>query len=149
MSIGGARGAQLCGLWPAMWPMGSAMWPRWMAFFIEANNCRTRAGAKGDQGGLPPLIDMLGPPINELTLLKRMVFVLNFKLWPPWLTLGSPKSTALVPALYRTIEVIMLTYYQITEPNNCEKQSLSQNFHAIIGCKFFLWITERQLQCNR
>ena len=31
--------------------------------------------------GLP--IDMLGPPIKKLTLLKTAAFVLNFKLWPP------------------------------------------------------------------
>ena len=38
---------------------------------------------RGSQRGPAPPIDMLGPPINMLTLLKTAVFVLNFKLWPP------------------------------------------------------------------
>ena len=41
---------------------------------------RQEGGARED---LAPPIDMLGPPINKLTLLKTEAFVLNFKLRPP------------------------------------------------------------------
>ena len=44
---------------------------------------------------------MLGLPINQLTLLKTVVFVLNFKLWPPLINAWPPKSTALPPALFK------------------------------------------------
>ena len=57
-----------------------------------------RAGAKGARGsGLP--IDMLGPPIKKLTLLKTAVFVLNFKVWPPLMNAWPPKWTVQLPAL--------------------------------------------------
>ena len=43
-----------------------------------------RAGAKKGASGGPALpIGMLGPPINKLTLLKTVAFVLNFKLCHP------------------------------------------------------------------
>ena len=38
---------------------------------------------QGGLGGSGPPIDMLGPPIKKLILLKTAVFVLNFNLWPP------------------------------------------------------------------
>ena len=43
----------------------------------------TRAGAKGARGPAPPQSTCLTPPINKLLLLKTAAFVLNFKLWPP------------------------------------------------------------------
>ena len=57
-----------------------------------------RAGAKGARGSGPP-IDMLGPPIKKLTLMKPAVFVLNFKLWSPLMNAWPPKSTVRLPAL--------------------------------------------------
>ena len=43
-------------------------------------------------GGLAP------PPMNKLSLLKTVAFELNFEFWPPLITLGPPKLTALGPA---------------------------------------------------
>ena len=55
---------------------------------------RQEGGARED---LAPPIDMLGPPINKLTLLKTEAFVLNFKLRPPpdKLLVPTPKVLAL------------------------------------------------------
>ena len=39
---------------------------------------RSRAGPA--PGGAGPAIDMLGPPINKLTLMKTAVFVLKFQI---------------------------------------------------------------------
>ena len=50
-----------------------------------------RAGAKGGPGVLASLFDMLGPPINKLTLLKTAAFVLNFKLCPPLINAWPPQ----------------------------------------------------------
>ena len=38
---------------------------------------------EGIQGGPGPLIDMPGPSVSKLTILKTAAFVLNSKLWPP------------------------------------------------------------------
>ena len=38
---------------------------------------------QGGPGGSSLPINMLGPPIKKLTLLKTAAFALNFKLWPP------------------------------------------------------------------
>ena len=45
---------------------------------------------RGSQGVLAPPIDMLGPPINKLTFLKREAVVLNFKLWLPLINAWPP-----------------------------------------------------------
>ena len=38
---------------------------------------------RGGQGAFPSPIDMLGPPINKLSLLKTAAFVLNSNFGPP------------------------------------------------------------------
>ena len=50
---------------------------------VLENRIRGLVTGPAPQGGLLPPIDMLGPPINKLTLSKTAAFVLTFKLWPP------------------------------------------------------------------
>ena len=54
-------------------------------FFFSSSS--TRAGAKG---GLAPQSTRLASPINKLTLLKTVAFVLNFKFWTPLINAWPP-----------------------------------------------------------
>ena len=48
------------------------------------------AAQRRRQGGRGSPIDMLGPPINKVALLKTAAFVLYFKLWPPLINAWPP-----------------------------------------------------------
>ena len=50
---------------------------------LDKNKDLGRAGAKEGQRGLVPPIDMLGPPIKKLPLLKTAVFELISNFAPP------------------------------------------------------------------
>ena len=54
-------------------------------FYIISYGWNKVAGPapRGRQEGPGPPFDMLGPQMNQLTVLKTSAFVLNFKLWPP------------------------------------------------------------------
>ena len=55
-----------------------------------STSVNVRASAQEGQGGPGSPIDMLGPLINKLTLLKTVALVLISKLWPPLINAWPP-----------------------------------------------------------
>ena len=113
-------------------------------FRSPTTKSRLRADAKegGGAGEPGPPIDVLGPPINKLTLLKTAAFVLNFKLCPPLpgkrLTPPS-RSTALPPALcilYRTHYWFLFESKQYIAHILAERSNLKKTFSDLVTIIF-------------
>ena len=106
-------------------------------FFFFWSKKRTYVLPKKDvwQGqGPAPLIDMLGPPINKLTLLKTTVYELNFKLFKHELKITKP-----IFCLASALHDLILSRHA----NQCRKQIKEKR-----GNCFKQLCTDGEIQCN-
>ena len=102
-------------------------------------------GAKGKS--VAPSIDMLGPPINKLTLFKKAAILLNFKLWPPPYKCLAPLSRLLCRQLcvecpvksvfyFIILNTVCLLYFKKRHISRSQTETLSPFTATIITLQF-------------